>query len=102
MLYITGAQAASRDLKSYELNDVTLPVGTTSIDDMGYSYDKLSIYGKGNTIVVNSPSAMTVQLVHVNGMVMPIEIKPGHNTIDVGGHGVYIIRVGNSAYKVRL
>ena len=102
MLYITGAQAASRDLRSYELNDMTLPVGTTSIDDIGYSYDKLSIYGKGNTIVVNSPSAMTVQLVHVNGMVMPVEIKPGHNTIDVGGHGVYIIRVGNSAYKVRL
>ena len=102
MLYITGAQAASRDLRSYELNDVTLPVGTTSIDDIGYSYDKLSIYGKGNTIVVNSPSAMTVQLVHVNGMVMPVEIKPGHNTIEVGGHGVYIIRVGNSAYKVRL
>ncbi len=102
MLYITGAQAASRDLKSYELNDVTLPVGTTSIDDMGYSYDKLSIYGKGNTIVVNSPSAMLIQVVHVNGMVMPVEIKPGHNTIDVGGHGVYIIRVGNSAYKVRL
>ena len=102
MLYITGTQAASRDLRSYELNDVTLPVGTTSIDDIGYSYDKLSIYGKGNTIVVNSPSAMTVQLVHVNGMVMPVEIKPGHNTIDVGGHGVYIIRVGNSAYKVRL
>jgi uncharacterized protein YjdB len=102
MLYITGAQAASRDLKSYELNDLTMPVGTTSIDDMGYSYDKLSIYGKGNTIVVNSPSTMTVQLVHVNGMVMPVEIKPGHNTIEVGGHGVYIIRVGNSAYKVRL
>ena len=104
MLYITGVQAASRDLRSYELNDLTLPVGTTSIDDIGYSYsyDKLSIYGKGNTIVVNSPSAMTVQLVHVNGMVMPVEIKPGHNTIGVGGHGVYIIRVGNSAYKVRL
>ena len=102
MLYITGAQAASRDLRSYELNDVTLPVGTTSIDDIGYSYDKLSIYGKGNTIVVNSPSAMTVQLVHVNGMVMPVEIKPGHNTIEVGGHGVYIIRVGNNVYKVRL
>ena len=102
MLYITGAQAASRDLRSYELNDLTMPVGTTSIDDIGYSYDKLRIYGKGNTIIVNSPSAMTVQLVHVNGMVMPIEIKPGHNTIDVGGHGVYIIRVGNSAYKLRL
>ncbi len=102
MLYITGAQAASRDLRSYELNDVTLPVGTTSIEDIGYSYDKLSIYGKGNTIVVNSPSAMTVQLVHVNGMVMPVEIKPGHNTIEVGGHGIYIIRVGNNVYKVRL
>lgn len=102
MLYITGAQAASRDLRSYELNDLTMPVGTTSIDDIGYSYDKLSIYGKGNTIVVNSPSTMTVQLVHVNGMVMPVEIKPGHNTIEVGGHGVYIIRVGNNVYKVRL
>ena len=102
MLYITGTQAASRDLRSYELNDVTLPVGTTSIDDIDYSYDKLSIYGKGNTIVVNSPSTMTVQLVHVNGMVMPVEIKPGHNTIEVGGHGVYIIRVGNNVYKVRL
>ena len=102
MLYITGAQAASRDLKSYELNDVTLPVGTTSIEDIGYSYDKLSIYGEGNTIVVNSPSAMTVQLVHINGMVMPVEIKPGHNTIEVGGRGVYILRVGHSAYKVRL
>lgn len=102
MLYITGVQAASRDLKSYELNDVTLPVGTTSIDDIGYSYDNLSIYGKGNTIIVNSPSDMLIQVVHMNGMVMPVEIKSGHNTIEVGGHGVYIIRVGNSAYKVRL
>ena len=102
MLYITGVQAASRDLKSYELNDVTLPVGTTSIEDIGYSYDKLSIYGKGNTIVVNSPSDMLIQVVHVNGMVMPVEIKSGRNTIEVGSHGVYIIRVGNNAYKVRL
>ena len=102
MLYITGAQAALRDLRSYELNDISLPIGSTSINDIGCSYEKLSIYGKDNTIVINSPSAMTVQLVHVNGMVVPVEIKPGHNTIEVGGHGVYIIRVGNSAYKVRL
>lgn len=102
MLYITGAQAASRDLRSYELNDISLPVGTTSIDDIGYSYDKLSIYGKGNTIVVDSPESMIIQVVHINGMVMPIEIKPGHNTIDVGNHGVYIIRVGSSVYKVRI
>jgi hypothetical protein len=45
---------------------------------------------------------MYIQVVNVNGMVMPFEVKAGHNTIEIGGHGVYIIRVGNSAYKVRL
>lgn len=102
VLYITGAQAATRDLRSYEIDDVSLPIGTTSINDVGYSYDRLNIYGKGNTIIVDSPESMIIQVVHINGMVMPIEIKPGHNTIDVGDHGVYIIRVGSSVYKVRI
>jgi hypothetical protein len=102
MLYMTGAQAVSRNLTTYYIEDLSLPIATTSISPVNNGSENLNVYGLGNTIVVDSPSDMYIQVVNVNGMVMPFEVKAGHNTIEIGGHGVYIIRVGNSAYKVRL
>ena len=102
MLYITGAQAVSRDLTTYYIEDVSVPISTTSINTVNNGSEMLNVYGTGNTIVVDSPSDMLIQVVHVNGMVMPVEVKAGRNTIEVGGHGVYIIKTGNSVYKVRL
>ena len=91
---------AERSLNSYELEPMTVPFTPTAIDDV-VTYNEVRIYPENGCIVIESPYAGTAQLVLLNGISSPLDVKAGRNVYPVGKNEYYIVRFGSTTAKLK-
>lgn len=99
VIEVTAAKAVEPNGITYDLDDLHLVMNTTGIAGLT-AYDEVRIYADGKSIVIESPEAGTAQLVQVNGLVAPLNVKAGRNVYEAPQYGIYVVRMGGKAVKV--
>lgn len=92
--------ATTRNLTTYEINPVNLPLDVSCIGKMN-SCNEVRIYTENGSIIIESPSAGTAQLVMVNGITRPLTVNSGQNVYQAE-RGYYIVRYNGQTAKVKL
>ena len=92
--------ATTRELTTYEINPVNLPLDVSCIGKMN-SCNEVRIYTENGHIIIESPSAGTAQLVMVNGITRTLTVNSGQNVYQAE-RGYYIVRYNGQTAKVKL
>lgn len=92
--------ATTRDLTTYEINPVNLPLDVSCIGKMN-SCNDVRIYTENGNIIIESPNAGTAQLIMVNGITRPLTVNSGQNVYQAE-RGYYIVRYNGQTAKVKL
>lgn len=71
--------------------------GTTGVDDMNASLDK--VYAYGSTLVIEAMNDGQAQVVAMNGQAVTLNVQAGRNEVEMPA-GVYVTRLGGKSFKV--
>ena len=72
----------------------------TAVDAVDSS--DVNIYALGSQVVIESPEAGNAVIASMSGRTLTVAIAPGRNIFNLPGSGVYIVKAGDKALKIKV
>lgn len=92
--------AVEPNLIGHRMQPLCMTVSHTGVNQLLYG-EGTNIRIENGSLVIDSERDGTAQLVMLNGIVMPLQVKPGRNSYQLSS-GYYILRLENNYVKVRI
>ncbi|MCM1505256.1 MAG: M6 family metalloprotease domain-containing protein [Muribaculum sp.] len=101
-LYFYSVLAHQGSLVSRDSRKVAVyTAGTSAIDEVGADSDAVSCHVVGDMLEVTTADAAQVEVYTVSGMLVVSDVKDaGVKSYRLGADGIYVVKVGNKAYKL--
>ncbi len=101
-LYFYSVRAHQGTLKSRDSEKVAVTTaGTSAIDEIGADGQAVACRVEGDMLVVTTADAAKVEVYTVSGMMLISDMKQaGESSYRLESDGIYVVKVGNKAYKL--
>ncbi len=94
---LTAIQLASPTAQGYDVDNITLELGTTGVESVKTA---TRIFSNGKNIIIDSPIDGTAQIVLSNGMSQNIKVAVGRNVYSSPASGLIIVKMGDIIEKL--